>query len=363
MVIGDIQTPVQALPQIVTGAQAAAKKLNAAGGIAGHQITILSCNTQGDPNVSAACARSAVSDHVSAVVGMLALTSASIVPILQAANIPVLGSFDINSVDHISPVSFPFDSSAVQLVGEIVAMPGWQSCKHPAMLYDSDLDSAARAAVVMKKIYAALNPPVQAKIVPITTTTTNFTAQIATLLSGGTDCAWTGSTPTPMLSLIKAVAASGQNVKLGNNASTLTAAQLQQLGAAGKGVYISSSFQLPSTPAGDAFAQAMTSINAKAQDDQDAEGSYAAVLILAAVGKSLTNFSGPSVLAALNAAQNIDVGVLPLIKSFPANGGVASIPRVSIFGEYDYEWDGSALHITSTTPVDVEPYLLKYGSN
>lgn len=362
MVIGDLQTPIQAIPQLVTGAKAAANKVNAAGGVNGHKISIESCNTQGDPNVSAACARKAVSDHVAAVVGMLALTSANVVPILEAAHIPAIGSFDINSVDHMSPVSFPLDSSAVQLVGEIVAVPGWQSCKHPAMLYDSDLDSAKRAANTMKNLYASLSPSVKAKTVAITTTTTDFRAQIAALLDGGTDCAWTASTPTPMLALVKAAAASGQHVKLANNASTLTADQLKGLGSAGKGVYISSSFLLPGTSAGDTFAADMKSVDSSAPADQNAEDAYASVLILANVAKTLAVYTGPKVLAALNSAKNIEVGVLPTIASFPASGGVASIPRVSIFDEYGYQWDGSKLTPASSTPVDVKPYLIKYGS-
>ncbi len=85
MVIADLETPVQALPQIVTGAQAAANQVNAAGGVNGRKIEILSCNTQGNPNVSASCAREAVSDHVAAVVGLLSITSSSVIPILAAA--------------------------------------------------------------------------------------------------------------------------------------------------------------------------------------------------------------------------------------------------------------------------------------
>ena len=124
MVIGDLETPVQALPQLVVAAKAAAKEINAAGGVNGQEITILSCNTQGDPNVSASCARKAVSERVSAVVGMLSLTSSSIMPILEAAKIPSIGTTDINPVDHTSPVSFPFNSSAVNLVAQVVSLPG-----------------------------------------------------------------------------------------------------------------------------------------------------------------------------------------------------------------------------------------------
>jgi ABC-type branched-subunit amino acid transport system substrate-binding protein len=360
MVIADLETPVQALPQIETGAQAAASKVNAAGGVDGHKIEILSCNTQGNPNVSASCARAAVSDHVAAVVGLLSLTSSSVIPILQAAGIPSIGTTDINPSDHTSPVSYPIDSSAVQLVGEVVAMPGWNVCQHPAMLYDTDIDSAVRAADLMKRLYASLTPAVTAKLVPITTSMTDYTPQIAAALSGGTDCAWTASNSTPMLALIKAVAASGQKVKLANNAATLSGSQLQQLGTTAKDVYISSEFELPGTSAGNQFAAAMRETDSSSSQDQNAESAYASVLIFAATAKSLTSFSGTNVMHALNTATNIDVPVLAPINSFPASGGVAAVPRVTIFTEYAYQWTGSKLIQLSAKPIDVKPYLLKY---
>ena len=362
MVIGDLQTPVQAFPQLVQGAQAAANTINASGGVNGHQITILSCNTQGDPNVSASCARSAVSDKVSAVVGMLAIQSTPVVQILQQANIPSIGSFGINAIEDSSPVSFPIQAAVGQEVGAVVSMPGWQSCVHPAVMYDSDLPSAAQSAQVVKRIYAAQSPARSLTLVPVTTTQVQYAPQIATLLSGGTDCAWTFSTTTPMLALIKQVATSGQKVKLGNNAATLTAQNLQQLGSAGDGVYISSQFELPGTTAGDAFATALKAVSSSAPDDVIAEDAYASVQIFADAAKNLTDFSGPSVLHALDADTNFNVPVLPALKSFPANSQVAGSARVPMFDVYSYQWTGSKLVQQSSNPMNVKSFLTQYGS-
>ncbi|WP_459986149.1 ABC transporter substrate-binding protein [Nocardioides sp. AN3] len=363
MVIGDLETPVQALPQLVVGAKAAAHEIDAAGGVNGHKITIMSCNTQGDPNISASCARKAVSERVSAVVGLLSLTSTSIMPILEAAKIPAIGTTDINPVDHTSPVSFPLNSSTVQLVAEVVSMPGWDACKHPAMLFDSDLDSASRAAKTFENLYKSLPMPVNAKTVPVTLSMTDFRAQIATLLDGGTDCAWTASTAAPVLALVKSVASSGRNVKLATNAATLSGDDLRGLGVAAKNLYVASAFKLPGTPDGNKFATSMDGIDKSASKDQNAQSAYASVQIFAAVSKGLSDFSAAKVLDALNSAKDINVGVLAPISGFPANGGVSWIPRVSIFQEFEYQWDGSALSLLSPTPLDVKPFLLKYGDH
>jgi Periplasmic binding protein len=65
MVITDVASAALALPQVVTGAQAAVNRINAAGGVNGHQLQLLSCNSQANPNDAAACAREAVADKVS----------------------------------------------------------------------------------------------------------------------------------------------------------------------------------------------------------------------------------------------------------------------------------------------------------
>lgn len=360
MVIGDLQTPVQAYPQLVDGAKAAANKINASGGVNGQKITILSCNTQGDPNVSATCARQAVSDHVSAVVGMLAVQSTSVMPILDQAKIPSIAPFGINSVEMTSAQSFPIASAEQQLIGAVVAMPGWDSCKHPAVIYDTDLPSATESAKAAKAIYAGLSPAVSVKLVPATLSTVDYRPQTATALAGGTDCAWTFSSTPAMLALIKAAAASGQDIKMGNNASTLTAQNIEQVGYKGKGLYVSSPFKLPGSPEGDAFDAGFRAVSASAPDDQNAEEAYAGVQMFASAAKSLKDFSGPNVLAALNSATDLNVPVLPTLHAYKSNSGVAVCPRCAAFGEFGYQWNGTKFVPTSSTAVDIKPYLTKY---
>ena len=67
MMVGTISSEAFSFPETVNAAQALADQTNAAGGINGHKIQILTCNDQIDPAVAAACGRKAVADHVSAV--------------------------------------------------------------------------------------------------------------------------------------------------------------------------------------------------------------------------------------------------------------------------------------------------------
>src|SRR5207302_5065094 len=105
MVIGELSSPAISVPQLVTGAQAAINSANAAGGVHGHKLELLSCNTQTDPNVAAGCARQAVTEKVSAVVGMLSLEGNSVQPIIAAANTPTIANQAPAPLDYTSPNS------------------------------------------------------------------------------------------------------------------------------------------------------------------------------------------------------------------------------------------------------------------
>jgi ABC-type branched-subunit amino acid transport system substrate-binding protein len=361
MVIGDISSPVISAPQIVTGAQAAAKAINAKGGIAGHQIQILSCNDQDDPNVAANCARQAISDKVSAVVGMLSLQSGSVDPILQSANIASIGGEDISPEDHTNPISFPIVSSNVAFLATALTMPGYNDCRHPAVLTENNPTSVG-GAVVIKKFFAAEVPAAApVKIVQVSATATDISAPVADLMSGGTDCVFPLGAPNVDLELVKDVYSSGQKAKISLVGST-PLSSLLQLGSAAKGVYMSSEFELPGTsPQGDAFASAMKSVDPSAVQDSNAEGAYAGVKIFQYATKSLKNFDAKSVLDALNSAKNIDIGVCAPFSSFPANSGVPGLPRVFDYSMYGYVVSGNTLKATSNQPIDVRSALKQFG--
>jgi hypothetical protein len=70
----------------------------------------------------------------------------------------------------------------------------------------------------------------------------------------------------------------------------------------------------------------------------------------------------PAVLAALNSAQSLSVPVLPTVRAYLSDSGVATCPRCPTFDEFGYQWNQ-----TKYTPVgasvDTKPYLTKYLSN
>jgi branched-chain amino acid transport system substrate-binding protein len=111
IVVGMI-APVQAsavfFPNAEKVANAAVRAVNAGGGVHGHPVKLAFCDDKGDPGTAAACANQLVNqDHVVAMVGQNGVQTTSIMPILQAANVPYLCNDAITPADKTSVVSYP----------------------------------------------------------------------------------------------------------------------------------------------------------------------------------------------------------------------------------------------------------------
>jgi len=107
MVIAPTGTAGSNYPDILGATKAAVRGLNSRGGIKGHRVELLYCNEKNDADTAKSCANQAVSDHVLAVVNEVS-ASGGIMPILEAAHIPSIGSagISIDGSELSSPVSF-----------------------------------------------------------------------------------------------------------------------------------------------------------------------------------------------------------------------------------------------------------------
>ncbi|QYB00196.1 ABC transporter substrate-binding protein (plasmid) [Rhodococcus sp. USK10] len=359
MVIGDFTAPGFSFPQIVDGAQAAVNETNLSGGINGDSIELLSCDAQNDPNAAAACARKAVQENVSAVVGLHSLQNNSVVRALEGAGIPSVGSNDLGALDRTSPVSFPMLSTPVHLFSVVVGMPHYDKCAKPGVLH-TDVPAGVEAARIMKKFYAE-NVPIAApaRLVPLQVDATDVTARVATVLEGGTDCVFLALPPTLNTAVIKAIDNVGANVEVSGATPALPESAMRDLGEPAVGVYSTTTFKLPGVdPAADTFSRQMAEVNPDAVQDVAAESAYSGVKIVAQAMEGLTDYSGKSVLAALNEMTNIDVGLAPVIPSF-ADSSLPGLPRTFNTSAYSYQWTGDHYELLKPEPTDVSALLGK----
>lgn len=107
MVIAPTDNTVFVLPELEVAAKAAARFLNARGGINGHPIDVLYCNDKNDPNLATKCAQQAVTEKVVALVGSASFNmSTTVIPMMEKAKIPVINPQLFGPLEGTSPTVF-----------------------------------------------------------------------------------------------------------------------------------------------------------------------------------------------------------------------------------------------------------------
>lgn len=94
-------------PSVAVGANAAVHYVNKTlGGINGHPIDVIACDTDGTPQTNVNCANTFVQDKVSFVIDGFDVSSGSELPALDSAHIPMIGSIAQNGPANESKTSF-----------------------------------------------------------------------------------------------------------------------------------------------------------------------------------------------------------------------------------------------------------------
>jgi ABC-type branched-subunit amino acid transport system substrate-binding protein len=176
-------TQAQNFPEILQGAQAAEKAINAAGGVNGHQIKIVWCNEGEDANVEDACARQAVQDKVAAVVGDFVSVPSNFYSILNAAHIPAIGPNTLTAGADTSPNSFPLTAGAIADYTGLSAEVERAGIKKVAVV-GYTLPAAYQLYQMFKSSAEARGITIT-KFVSIPINATDVTAQVASALSSG----------------------------------------------------------------------------------------------------------------------------------------------------------------------------------
>jgi len=103
-----------ALPEVGRSMTASIEALNSAGGINGHPLTLIQCDSMGDPNTEVQCAQSMVRDHVVATLADNTFASEDQVQkIFDVAGIPRIGIYKGAVSEYQSPVDFDFTGGGI----------------------------------------------------------------------------------------------------------------------------------------------------------------------------------------------------------------------------------------------------------
>ncbi|MFE7380735.1 ABC transporter substrate-binding protein [Streptomyces zhihengii] len=115
MTFAPVDTPATNMPGMPSMAKAYARWAASRGGLDGHELRVLTCNSDNTPQGSAACARRAVQENAVAVVGSYSQHGSFMAP-LEAAGIPFIGGFGISEEEFTSYLSYPVNGGQPALL-------------------------------------------------------------------------------------------------------------------------------------------------------------------------------------------------------------------------------------------------------
>jgi branched-chain amino acid transport system substrate-binding protein len=316
IVIGTIYDITQpgspARSQTFHAIQARVDAINASGGIKGHPVKLVTCDSKASPTQGAACAKKMVSSGAVAVVGMVAIPEAAITPILDRAGIPSIGAFPASAAVGNSPNAFCFMPG---LTGQVAGIP--EALKsvgatNAAMLYPSNVGPLSVAIADGWKLGLKKSGLSDGGLAGFPIASTQFDAPVAKAVSHGADGVLAFGVGGGTAVLLKSVLQQSPNAKV---AAFFTApGVLQALGSTADGM-VSVSLNQPYTATSvpgikmfDADMDRNGRPNTFAERDQDGVNAWAAAYAFQQVAEKLPEVTRSSLLAAMENVQGLSTG-------------------------------------------------------
>ena len=327
----DVNTQGPQYKNIVESARVYGKWINAHGGINGHPLTVKLCDMHGTPTAATACARKAVADHATAVIGSFSFTGDAVVPTLQAAKTAYFGlCCALSPTEFHSPVSFPTGNQPLYGVG-LVARAVHDGCKkmvgviiQGAEIFEPFMTNAAKH---LGKTITYVSLPATAQ---------DYSPQVAQATSGGTDCILTIVSETPYIAWMGPFSQLGHYVRMYGPQGNLDEAVIAAAPASvTNGDVISAMFSSLALPAWADYRSALKTYKADPKQYYDTfggQGTWAAYLEFAQIVKTMKGpINNKTFLAAASHAKIHLPGVVPdmdLSKPWGKVGGPAGLYRL-----------------------------------
>ena len=325
--------PGLALPEMFDAAQAAVDSINSRGGVNGHPLQLIQCDNNLDPNKEVACLNEAVSDDVSAVVGSSIVLTDSY-PMLEKAQIPLIGEQGILPAEFTSPISFPFGAEYGWFVGA-AAMAKSDGITSGAVATLSNA-SAAFSTTILKTAMANDGIKVT-QTVDIPLDQTDQSAAAGALTKGNPQAIFLNGTPSTSAPIIQSIRQLGYTGKIYCNTAVCSPATVKALGSMADGLRLSSTALAVSDTSNPQVAQFLSDMKKyepSAELDENAEISWSSVYLYATVMAHATNFSGANVIATFQKVTTpVTAGVMgPFVGS--GKGPIPSAPRLFSLGYF-----------------------------
>jgi ABC-type branched-subunit amino acid transport system substrate-binding protein len=339
---------------------AAARAINAAGGIGGHAVVIDVCNDQFNVNGAAACGRQMIQDKVIAVTGN-SIFDSGYQQLLQQAGIPIVGSIP-NSVTSMTGSNeyLTIPGSLFELYGA-TAYAGKSGLKS---VYVSRADVEATAAFLTT--VQAFAPKVGIDVAgnqSIPSTTTDMTPFVQQLINSKAKSVVMAYADKQAVEYAQGAASLNlTKVKFLYTAADLNPADIHNIGPAAANFLIGASLPPVSATNLPGIQQYRKEMQAEQNSgdsaaslsrvDETTEVTWLAIHAIAKVTATSKNTTAAGVTSALATAKNIDLmGLIP--PWTPSTTGAAPLTRLNSQTVYILTIKNGELVLAQPDPIDV----------
>jgi len=321
MNISQITDPSQGqpTPEAGAGVQAAAKAINAAGGIKGHPIKVIVCNDADTSSTAANCANEAVSDKVVATVGDNSEWGTEIVPILKSAGIASIGSLPVSIPDFSSSNSFPVQPGgpgSLAACGYLLAKLGATN------IAIARVDNPAAAELTLFANLGLKSEGSSSTVgtnVPVPPTAVDMSSYVAGV--SGSNGLIIAMEANQGERFVQALHQAGYSGKVCTSSGILDGKNaLKNLGSAANGMYIAGEFQSSTAggPGWKAVDAGMKKYAAGQLIDDYSVNSWVATEAFATIAKTLPSVTAASVVTGFTNAKDVSTqGMTPPITATP----------------------------------------------
>jgi branched-chain amino acid transport system substrate-binding protein len=345
------------LPQTKTAMEASIKAFNQRGGLNGQKIVLDLCDSKGDPNTEASCARQMVTDKVAATLDDFAVFNPSTtVKILGDAGIPRIGVNLIDLSEFASPVSFPLSSAPI---GYFVAQEvGLIKAGHKKLsLVTVQAPSAGALKGFIEPAAKALGAEI-VTVVLIPPGTTDYSQYVAAATKDGADAIMLAVDFPDASQFMTAMQQLNDTTPLGISASSFTLNNFKKFTTfTKKAIITDGSPNATSNPKEFPFiTQYVKDMKAGGLALGDLKGqsvsAWGSLLAFVTIMKGATTVDSASTLAAVKAAKDVDLQGLipPWTPSAPSENAIfASVSNPNM---YLQTFNGKTVK-TNTPGIDV----------
>jgi ABC-type branched-subunit amino acid transport system substrate-binding protein len=315
--IGDYESAAGSWPEQLSGAQAAADAINAAGGIKGRPVQVTGCNTAYDVNTGSACARQAVSAGAIAEVGEQQVLGSGSTDVFTQADMAMVGVNPLAPNELTSNVSFPLNGGALSEIAGACAAAADIAHAHSITVVATDIATnvpniaGCRAALEIRNIKPSvvLVPPNAPDETPYASSVMASKPQAIVVFSLPSDF-------VKILTAIKQAGYTGTITTLGGLLGSYSGSDLaavEQLLNGGTISWISIPTEETSNPELAQFFADMKQYAPKAILSTFSLDAWQSVMAFKAIAENLTTINRASFLKAISSATSVQVPGLPTL--------------------------------------------------